>query len=606
MDRSGVVPVKEARNGAIEQVPKVRPGAVDPASRVRFVGFSGSNEGSHATNRSGTGVAVAGGLCHHAERKVPGRDELTKLTASSRPARLADSRTVEVDRWDMNGPLPEAIDSVPPRRHPVAGLLEQAAARRSGPLMVSESMHCVAHQLGSFYLLHGGSPSRSLQNFIQARWRGRRLVERQLGPRRGAGRARRCGALRAVEGQRGEDDLLVVGGGASMAGIWFGRKDGKAVAMLAQAGRDALVDRVALRPAEGGKVVISGELTNPAESIDASVTRGRFGFEVCQRDASVPLPAPPTCPTSAEDPSAWIEVAAFPAGRVLGDVVLRMLALPSGAANKAWVRPDYGLHSERAATAAELTRLVNRCGPTPGSSRWRWPRPRAPPRPSWRPTSRRATATSPPRWATRWCSGSEAGWDIHGTVRHSWFASASMLGGLDPASLLTAALEMPSGREALLRADARQLAVGPVKEEGEHPSSAASSPATRSSRTGPPTELVGAAEIPGGPRGAQGEHAGGRPSLRQVMEGPRGRCRRHHDAQAGHERHGAGGRLPRIPACRFASGSTRSRRSTTSSSRASWPPCRPPSWNLHRPPPQRDEAWGTYVIFFLALVPTSA
>ena len=47
------------------------------------------------------------------------------------------------------------------------------------------------------------------------------------------------------------------------------------------------------------------------------------------------------CPVHPEDPTAWIEVVAFSAGRILGKTVLRLMAFPAGQPTDGYQRPLY-------------------------------------------------------------------------------------------------------------------------------------------------------------------------------------------------------------------------------------------------------------------------
>ena len=402
--------------------------------------------------------------------RFPSREELRKIERAPSPPRVLHNTAVEVDSWDLTGPLPEAVELAPHHDDtPWNQLLAEAAEKRQGLVYLSESMHCAAREVGLFYLDRNALPSESLRHFI---------LSRCGAASEGAGTAWISGEIPegADEKQiyaKWEAQLRDLIGkqfvpGPQEAGVWFGRKGKRAVAMVTEGRREVQVERIPLVPDEAGNVVLRGELLIPAASVRALVNRGRFGYRACEVDSQVSLPRfTIRCQTSKEDAFAWIEMAAFPAGRIMGSSVLTVLASPAGAPGKRFAQSNYGVaKSAPGPLGSVLLEMINQV------------RKQAEMAPLALAVDQTETATrvAPHYFAATLGSESElmadrvvlglrAGWDVDGLVHNGWFTAAAIAGSTDPAVLLTRTLERPSGREALLEPSARQLALGPVIDE---------------------------------------------------------------------------------------------------------------------------------------------
>ncbi len=255
-----------------------------------------------------------------------------------------------------------------------------------------------------------------------------------------------------------------LGSGPRLAGIGFVRKGSRAAIALVFAPRSVRLESVPLVPVDG-KVVLRGELTNPASSVRAMVTRGRFGYEVCVKDVDLQPPRfAIECPVSAEDPSARIEVAAFQEGRELGDIEVDLTVYPAGKPEQPYAHAPAsadGLPSGDAAISAALLGGINAVrteAALPGVR-------------SAEAQSRTATQLAPYYFASRYGGDSAvadkvalgllAGWDVDGMVREGHFG-AQWSYERDVAAFVEAAIASPFGREALLDPQAVQIALGPL------------------------------------------------------------------------------------------------------------------------------------------------
>jgi hypothetical protein len=407
--------------------------------------------------------------------------ELGELAARPAGNRIAPEDAADVDRWQLAGPLPTGVDTV---AHAPAsgwdGLLAEAVAARAGLVFAAESTACAARELGLFYVANRALPGEVLQQFISARC--------------GVAGARVSSGLRwgDVADDVTEDRLLrewgpdvgadlrktfEANGGPALAGIWFGRKGGRAVVLWAVAARKVQIDPVPFVPAEAGHVTIRGELLIAAEHLQGIANAGRFGVHRCVANPQVQLPRfALQCDVDAGDRAAWIDVAAFPPGRILGPVVLTTMVWPAGTPGDVFERPrtgstDAGVEPGGLACASsaggDVSQALAACINRVRAEARLAPLDLAP------AESRLAERLAPHFFAAmigaepelvadKVVLGLRAGWDVGAALRYGQFASGVVLGSADVEHLVAAVLDRPSGREALLDPEARRLAIGAV------------------------------------------------------------------------------------------------------------------------------------------------
>ncbi|MBI5509573.1 MAG: hypothetical protein HY903_12545 [Deltaproteobacteria bacterium] len=405
----------------------------------------------------------------------PDAEALTKLAAAPPPASSFYGQIKEVDTWTLQGPFPDSLAYVPHAYD--AGWAKpfaDAIVARPGAYLPSEAMYCTAREVGLFYLAHDAHPGLGLKEFI----------------------ASRCGSPSAppqiqtlsakVDDKISDERLLQnwqqrlsdgvktrLGSGNRYVGMWFGRKDGKAVLILTSAERLLFVEQTHPQPDAKGVVHLRGEVTGAFEKVRALVTRGAYGVSECTVDRAVRMPAfAIDCPTTASDKVAWIELAGFPTGRILGTPLMSLFVWPSGAAPVTFVRPRYAAGkaaSTSEALASDLLTLLNETRAKAGLK---------PLKPA---AEQSATATRvvphyfaaiagdlSPLVADTVALGLQAGWQVRGLVQTGRFASGLVSNAADVGDLLAAFLERPSGRDVLLAPNAALIAIGPlVAEDGK-------------------------------------------------------------------------------------------------------------------------------------------
>jgi len=409
-----------------------------------------------------------------APSQFPSRAKLEEIAAAPPPAKINGDQGIAANNWELSGPLPDTIE---PMQYtdgsPWQALLAEAAAARPGLVALPASMHCVAQETGLFYLDKHALPAERLSRFI----------------------AGRCGAVsgevrvsyletdvpegiapeKIVEHYRPEileHIQRAIAAGVLQAGIWIGQKERHAVIMISVAVRRANLETLPLVPGADGRVVIRGELLDAAEHVEAVYNRGHYGFGRCSADPTVLLPRfAITCEVDAADAEAWIEVAAFPAGRVLGHVVASLVVYPARTLSSTYHDAGYVTRSVPAGAdaRAQLFGLVNEVRKGAGLPEVALADRECAVAERVAPHYFAAVAGAEPELvADEVVLGLRAGWEVDGDVLNGAFTAGALVQTDDLGQLLDAVLERPSGRAALLDHAARLVAFGPVVAPAQH------------------------------------------------------------------------------------------------------------------------------------------
>lgn len=418
-----------------------------------------------ATTGGGGGHGKEDPAARAFREQFPTREALGRIAAAPPPTRLTRETGVEVDRWQLTGPLPSAVVAAPHHdESPWQQLLEHEVAQAGGTITLSESLHCIARETGLFYLAKNALPTERVSMFIGARC-GAVTEEVGMAYFGGGGHASEATMFAQIRPQltAGVRKQLA---GAQEAGIWFGQADGRAIVLVTSAIQRANVDSLPLVTRPDGSVTVQGQLVGTAEHVEALINRGRYGFGRCAVDPTVALPRfAVTCDADTADASAWLEIAAFQPGRVVGNIVTRMIVWPQGTPGDSY---DLAGYVNRAlpvgpAPRAQLLGLINDVRHDAG----------LPPVALSDRQSAVAEAVAPHYFAA--LAGAEpaavvdsvvlglrAGWEIDGNIRSAGFAYGIVEHTTDLGRLVDSMLERPSGREALLDRAARIVALGPV------------------------------------------------------------------------------------------------------------------------------------------------
>ena len=421
-------------------------------------------------------LLLIAGCAHSAKqetKRFPSTTELRQLAQKQPPKKLFSDRTQDTDTWQLTGPLPDAVDTM---EHRPAGsweqLLQQEVQRQRGRSLATESMYCVAREIGLFYAQRQAFPSQRLEQFMASRC-GAALGHVSTSYLTGEVPADSSDETVYQLWQSRVRDLVGrhFHRGQRLVGIWYGRLANKAIVLVASGERQLVLERLPFVPPPNGKLVLRGELLTAADHIQGHATLGRFGFTHCELDPEVPLPRfVMTCELQPQDPWARIEIAVFPPGRVLGHVALSVMVWPGAPPALAYTRPAFTLATSAGSAAAEET-FLGMVNQVRGQASLQ-PITLAPAQ------SKTAAAVAPhyfaaldkdkPDVAEFVALGMMAGWEVEGQLREGRFIAPAVRETTDLAQLLLHAVETPTGREVLLDPTARQLAMGPVVSPDDH------------------------------------------------------------------------------------------------------------------------------------------
>jgi len=402
----------------------------------------------------------------------PTPEQLDQLRQSPGPENLFNLDVRLVDEWRLGGPFPAQVGAMPwSGKDAWNGLLAEVAQSRAGLVVSTEAMHCVARELGRFFLAQSGRPSESLQRFMMSRCHatvadvGFAYVDGPTGP--------------ASEAQLFEHwkqavrDTIEHGvqGGPRTAGVWFGEQGGHAVAMVAFGRREVRVEPFSPFAADG-KVEISGEMLTPAVKVSALVNRGRFGVERCDlSEDSVPPRFHFVCEVDPKDRSAAISMTLTPPERLLSRAGISVLAWPGTETVDVYRAPSYAKPlpvKDSASVPGEFVRLLNGVRKQAGLL----------PVELDEKQSQVASELAPHFFAAMFQQapdvnadlvvlGMIAGWGVDGIVESGHFSAAWTINDTDLGLLLSNALEYPVSRGALMAPDIGRVAVGSILEVGE-------------------------------------------------------------------------------------------------------------------------------------------
>jgi hypothetical protein len=415
------------------------------------------------------GLASCGGASTGA---FPSRGEIDTIAAAPLPSGGGlDDRSVDVPSWQLHGAPAEAIEVATANDPtPWGAMLASAAGARPGLVVASQAMACVAREAAAFVAERGALPAQPVRRFIAARC-GAVSTDVWLSSQAGSVPAAVQEAEIVQKWGPQVQSMVQEGlqGGSRFAGVGYARLNDRAAVVLATSQRRAHVERTPV-VAANGMFVLRGELLAPAAHIEALVTRGRFGYAECMLDPNAALPRfGVACPVAADDPSAWIEIAAFPAGRVLGESVVDVQVFPTATPDGLYLRvmPTVAFNTRDAGilTGVLLDRL-NAVRRDAGLGLVRLS-----------PAQTRKAAALAPHYfaamgghgdatvADKIALGLQAGWDVEGVVREGHFATgrAELQ---SPDDLVGQACASPFGRRALLDPEIQSVAIGTVTAGG--------------------------------------------------------------------------------------------------------------------------------------------
>ncbi len=415
------------------------------------------------------GSSAGAGPRNTVAAEFPKPTELSKLGAQVAPpsTKLFENRGKEIDLWQLIGPLPSTTGYVEHRYDgPWGTHLRKIQASKPGAILLSEAMHCVARQYAHFYAAENAMPGSAVVNFAMARCGS---IAHGIRANFYSGDVPEDMSDTEVL-KRWNDNLAktvatAVGAGQRLAGQGHGRI-GKRLYFVAVSGeRIAHIKPIAMVPSQA-IVRVEGELYQPAGQIVASINHGRFGVRACDVDTGIALPRfAISCEVDADDKNAWLEIAAIPAGRVLGKVVARVLLSPNGELSTEYTRPRYEEEKEKDSSPVEMENAVvgilNSIRIRAGLGELQLSPSQSAAAAMLAPHYFAALAgLEPETYADMVVLGLQAGWQIEGDISRGYFTASTSLDTGDGGRLLANALEYPGGRRTLLDPKARWMAIG--------------------------------------------------------------------------------------------------------------------------------------------------
>jgi len=417
-------------------------------------------------------LALSSGLlgCAASTARFPSRAEIHNIGDAPPPSRFARLDVVEVDTWKLEGPLPQVVGNEPhPASSPWDALLARVAQKRSGLVALTEPMHCMAREMGRFYMAKNGLPPDDLERFIAARCG---VVGSGVSTWYQKGEVSEGTTVEQLHERWGSQVETAIaeqlGTGVRAAGLWAGVAGRHAVVVGISVIREIALEPLALVPDASGAVILKGEVLSPSENVTALVNKGRFGFAPCDPSPQAKLPRfELRCTPDKTDVSAWIELGTFPPGRVIGTTALTMLAWPAGEPGDTYARPAPEDVAPGGAAGGDTVRsfhdAINRVRAAASLSAVALA-------PAQTETARRVAphffaalfGLKPEILADKMALGLRAGWDVDGRISHGLITWGVVRNGPDVERLVASLLARPSGREALLDPAAARLAVGAV------------------------------------------------------------------------------------------------------------------------------------------------
>ena len=412
--------------------------------------------------------------------QFPSRDELRKLAERPAVNQVQPGNWADVAEWEVTGPLPDVASDAPaPLDGPWNGLLADLAKARPGLLMAANAANCTARELGVFFAAKRAQSAGALQRFVAARCGLTGTLQIAHGYRyQETPTAMDERVVFAQWSPLLKDELqkaVASSTGPHLIGIWFGQRDGLAIASWVVVPRQARVDPIPMVPGADGQVVVHGEVVSRADRIEGLINRGAYGFRRCETDPKVRMPQfTIRCQADPADVSANVQIAAFDPGRVLGHTILSLIVWPKGELGTRYRRPSLASSAGAAEVTpsgnvvSELVSLVGQVRAQAGMKALRLSEAQS-------GTARRLAphyfaalaGLEPENIADQVVLGLRAGWEVGAPLRVGQFTYGAIEGTESTSRLLSEALDAPSGREALLAPDVDHLAVGVIGGPGQ-------------------------------------------------------------------------------------------------------------------------------------------
>lgn len=228
------------------------------------------------------------------EEPFPDKRELEDIESSEEPTSFFRERREQVETWELEGPLPDRLGVLEHEAEsPFEKILAEQVERAGGDVVASEGMHCLAREVGHFYLENGAFPSGNLRDFMRTRcgavpaefanvwwnWDQPPTVADERVARQWKNQGN--GVARIKKAMDGEHRSV---------GIWYGKNEDRAVLLTTFGERAVDLEPTALDVDGGEPIVLEGETHRDFEMLETIRTKSAFGFGRCEMDRTVELP----------------------------------------------------------------------------------------------------------------------------------------------------------------------------------------------------------------------------------------------------------------------------------------------------------------------------
>ena len=399
--------------------------------------------------------------------RFPSATELEEIAAAPQPTEVFTVDEARLEQWDLTGPFPESLMPTPFESDaPWWTLLTEEVEAQGITPELSESMHCVAREIGLFRMVNDAWPSDSLDDFIIAR----------------------CGAtVRTVSSNwiAGEvadevtDEELFERWGESVGemidaaleakpvsvGMWAGRLDGMAAFVIVQGTPKVFIEEMTFVPDDAGLIHIRGEVLQDAVNISGRINHGRYATAQCQANEAVELPFFEfSCPTDRNDDQATVVINAFQEGRFMGSNVFASVVFPGGEPSGHFCFTPYVGGQEVSDPATFTEALLARINAVREQAN-------LPVLEHAQGQSRTATRLAPHYFAAQ-IAGSDvalrdtiamgmyAGWEVDGVIVDGTMSSSYQIHTHDVGDWLNDALASPVARQVMMAPRADRIAIG--------------------------------------------------------------------------------------------------------------------------------------------------
>lgn len=418
------------------------------------------------TSACATGGSRSAPTGSHTESGFPTAATLKKV-ATAPPPTLGDAAKYhDPEQWTVPGPFPQDVALRGyAGAQPWDQLLTKSLTPSAGMSVASVGMHCVAQAFAEFYLQHKAMPSPTVETFILGRCR---ATPANVQVNFLAGEVP-ASVDDAQLFQQWQDSLQKTVGKTDTSkleavGIGWARDADRAVVMVARGERRAFLEPVRI---EDGAAIVKGRLLLPHANMRVNISQGAYAYAECTENPKLRLPEfELRCPMAAGDTSAWVQIASFASGRVLGDTAAVLLVGASVEPPTTFVRPKLP-GSEVEVTPATLSQVflnsINEVRTQAGLQPLALASAQSTEAESLAPHFFNAQlVTNDSDTAETVSLGLRAGWQVPELVRYSHFSAGVSVGTKSLRYVLSSLLQMPLSRQTLLDPEVREIALGPV------------------------------------------------------------------------------------------------------------------------------------------------